>query len=61
MVNTYRNVLPHRPLFTCQVACFPQFSSEDNPAKYPPIKAGEYLLGKYSQTHQDFDASQDSS
>ena len=46
-------------LYWWQVACFPQFCSEENPAKYPPVTAGEYILGKYSQTHQDFDKNQD--
>lgn len=41
-----------------QVVCFPQFCSKDNPAKHPPVTAGKYLLGKYSNTHQDFDGNQ---
>ena len=41
-----------------QVECFPQFCSKENPAKHPPVKAGRYLLSKYSQTHQDFDGNQ---
>ncbi|CAM9287559.1 unnamed protein product [Ectocarpus sp. 6 AP-2014] len=46
------------PNFDTEVACFPQFCSEENPARYPPVKAGAYLMGKYSQTHQDFDGNQ---
>ena len=47
-----------RCLPSSQVVCFPQFCSEDNPPKHPPVTAGRYLLGKYSQTHQDFDGNQ---
>ncbi|CAM9597469.1 unnamed protein product [Scytosiphon promiscuus] len=46
------------PNFDTEVSCFPQFCSEDNPAKYPPVTAGAYLMGKYSETHKDFDSSQ---
>lgn len=41
-----------------QVVCFAKFCSADNPAKYPPVMSGMYLLDKYSKTHQDFDANQ---
>eukprot|EP00752_Nemacystus_decipiens_P014679 g13075.t1 len=46
------------PNYDTEVTCFPQFCSKENPAKYPPVTAGEYIFGKYSQTHQDFDGNQ---
>eukprot|EP00904_Undaria_pinnatifida_P005444 jgi/Undpi1/2029/HiC_scaffold_12.g05415.m1 len=48
-----------QPSFDAEVTCLPQFCSEDNPAKYPPVTFGMYLSGRYSKTHQDFDGNQD--
>ncbi|CAM9249777.1 unnamed protein product [Laminaria digitata] len=47
------------PSFDTEVVCLPQFCSEGSPAKYPPVTSGMYLLGRYSETHQDFDGNQD--
>ncbi|CAM9287485.1 unnamed protein product [Ectocarpus sp. 6 AP-2014] len=44
--------------FDTEVVCLPQCCSEENPAKYPTVTAGSYILNKYSQTHQDFDGNQ---
>ena len=29
------------------VTCLPTCQSANNPAKYPPIKSGDYLLGRF--------------
>jgi hypothetical protein len=29
------------------VTCLPACQSADNPAKYPPIKSGDYLLSRF--------------
>ncbi|KAF0696649.1 Aste57867_12630 [Aphanomyces stellatus] len=42
------------PNFNCQVTCFPSCVGPNNPAKYPPILAGENLLDKYRNTHASF-------
>ncbi|CAM9312019.1 unnamed protein product [Laminaria digitata] len=47
------------PDFDTEVACLPQFCSEGSPAKYPPVTSGKCLLGRCSETHQDFDGNQD--
>lgn len=41
------------PRFACQVVCLSQFTSEKNPAKYPPTTSGEYILSKLAETHND--------
>jgi isopenicillin N synthase-like dioxygenase len=33
--------------YNAMVTCLPTCQSPDNPAKYPPIKSGDYLLGRY--------------
>ena len=41
------------PNFHTEVSCLP--GCDDNePPKYPPTTAGEYLLGKYRSTHAGF-------
>ena len=35
------------------IECLPSCHSSDNPAKYPPIKAGDHILGKISATHKE--------
>ncbi len=39
-----------------QVTCLPGFSSAENPPKYAPTTSGEYLVGKYKQTHKEWAA-----
>lgn len=34
-----------------EVACLPNYYSEDNPPRYPPIQAGEYLLSRLNATY----------
>eukprot|EP00903_Cladosiphon_okamuranus_P019798 g18198.t2 len=38
------------PNLDTEVACIPQFCSEENPAKYPPVTCGEYMLEKIKAT-----------
>lgn len=45
----------YEPNFDTNVTCLEVCCSPDNPPKYPPITSGQYLLGKYKQTHADFD------
>ncbi|HEX3575530.1 MAG TPA: 2OG-Fe(II) oxygenase family protein [Rhodopila sp.] len=33
--------------FTAQVSCLPTCQSQENPPKYEPIRAGDYLLGRF--------------
>lgn len=42
------------PAFDCRVHCLPTCCGEGNPARYAPVTAGEYLLGRYAQTHDAF-------
>lgn len=37
------------PDFDTPVACLPQCRSDENPAKYPPIAAGEYLVKRFRE------------
>lgn len=41
------------PSFNCVVKCLPTCHSEDNPAKFPPITFGAYLMQRYEDTHAD--------
>ena len=42
------------PNFDALVECLESCCDEDNPAKYPPITAGQHLLNMYASTHADF-------
>ncbi len=42
------------PNFHCRVACLPTCCSPQNPAKYAPVEAGEYLLSRYAATHEAY-------
>ena len=44
------------PNFESIVECLPAFCSEQNPPKYPSIKSGDYLIGKYNMTHANFNS-----
>ncbi|GAQ82514.1 hypothetical protein KFL_001140020 [Klebsormidium nitens] len=44
------------PNFDCLVECLPQCCSPSNPAKYPPVTVGEYLMGKLKSTHAGYKA-----
>lgn len=39
------------PNYECLVKCLDTCTSKENPAKYPPILSGEYLLERYGETH----------
>lgn len=45
------------PNFDALVECLESCCNEDNPAKYPPITAGQHLLNMYASTYADFNAS----
>jgi isopenicillin N synthase-like dioxygenase len=45
------------PNFDALVECLESCCNEDNPAKFPPITAGQHLLNMYALTHADFTAS----
>jgi isopenicillin N synthase-like dioxygenase len=42
------------PNFDCVIECLEQCCSPDNPARYAPIKFGDYLVGKYQATHSGY-------
>ena len=35
------------------IECVPTCCGPDNPAKYPPIQAGEWLMGRLRATHTE--------
>ena len=37
----------HNPNYDATVSCIPTCCSPDNPSKYSPVSAGDYLFGKY--------------
>jgi hypothetical protein len=39
------------PNFHCVVECLPQCCGPLNPPRFPPTRAGEYLLSRYGDTH----------
>jgi isopenicillin N synthase-like dioxygenase len=43
------------PHFDTKIDVLDICCSDDNPPKYPPTTVGGHLLGKYKQTHADFD------
>jgi isopenicillin N synthase-like dioxygenase len=43
----YSTVFFAAPNYHTQVECLPGCLSKDNPAKYPPISAGEYIVSRY--------------
>lgn len=45
------------PNFDALVECLELCCNADNPAKYPPITAGQHLLNMYASTHADFNES----
>ncbi|EFJ16094.1 hypothetical protein SELMODRAFT_422116 [Selaginella moellendorffii] len=42
------------PNFDCIVEYIPTCCSELNPSKFPPVKSGDHLLGRYKVTHKDW-------
>jgi len=44
----------YEPNFDTLVECLPQCYDEQHLPLYPPIQSGDYLMNKYSQTHQQF-------
>lgn len=53
-VDRYSIPFFYEPNFDTLVKCLDVCCSAENPAKYEPITSGQYLLGKYKQTHADF-------
>lgn len=46
----------YEPNFDTTVECLDSCWDEDeNPKKYQPITSGEFLIGKYTETHQNFE------
>ena len=43
------------PAFETVVKCLDICTDADNPPRFPPTTAGEHLVGKYHETHADFD------
>lgn len=43
------------PNFDAVVKAVPRCVTDDNPAKFPPVVYGEYILDKYRRTHAGFD------
>jgi isopenicillin N synthase-like dioxygenase len=44
----------YEPNFDTIVECLPGFEGEGGKRRYAPVKSGEYLLGKYRETHKEF-------
>lgn len=44
------------PNFETTVAPLPQCVSDEMPARYAPTTYGEYIMGKYAETHSGYDA-----
>ena len=42
------------PNASCVVSCLPSCCGPDRPLRYAAVTAGEYLLGRYAQTHEAF-------
>lgn len=47
------------PDFYTNVECVPSCRSTDNPAKFPPIESGAYILQLYADTHKSYKAKED--
>jgi len=35
------------PTFDAEIKCIDYFITPDNPAKYPPVKFGDFFFGRY--------------
>lgn len=46
----------HQPNYDAMIECMPSCCSPDNPAKYPPVRSGNYRDQKYSDTYAADDA-----
>lgn len=42
-----------KPYYDAEVACLPQFVSEDNPAKYTTVSSGDFLSGLFTKMTVD--------
>ncbi|CAM6118539.1 unnamed protein product [Calypogeia fissa] len=54
-IDRYSVPVFYEPNFDTLVECLPTCCSASNPPKYPPIKSGDYLVGKYIDTHSGYD------
>jgi len=43
----------HHPNQDALIECIPTCASAENPAKYPPISAGDYIMGKFAKQRAD--------
>ena len=48
--DRYSIPLFYHPSFDTVAACLPSCQGPDNPPRYPPMRCGDYLLGKYDHT-----------
>ena len=47
------------PDYYTPIECLPTCQSAENPAKFPPVKSGEYTLGRYADTHNSYDSKEE--
>ncbi|KAK9840485.1 hypothetical protein WJX74_010490 [Apatococcus lobatus] len=55
--DRYSTAFFFEPSFETMVSVLPQCCTPERPAKYLPMKFGDYLLNKYQQTHGSFEHS----
>lgn len=41
------------PTFDAEIKCIENFISKDKPAKYPPVKFGDFFFGRFKATYLD--------
>jgi isopenicillin N synthase-like dioxygenase len=51
MVDRYSIPIFYDPHFDTLAECLPSCCDPDNPPRYPPMRCGEYILGKYDQAY----------
>ena len=49
----YSTVFFAAPNFNVEVACLPSCMDDDNPAKYSPVIAGDYIISRYNEILTD--------
>eukprot|EP00246_Nothoceros_aenigmaticus_P018173 TRINITY_DN940_c0_g2_i1.p1 TRINITY_DN940_c0_g2~~TRINITY_DN940_c0_g2_i1.p1 ORF type:complete len:128 (-),score=15.26 TRINITY_DN940_c0_g2_i1:347-730(-) len=42
------------PNYNCVVECLPSCQTKDNPPRYPPVIAVEYLMERFKDTHSGY-------
>jgi len=48
--DRYSIPLFYNPRFDAMATCLPTCTDPDNPPRYPPMRCGDYILGKYNRT-----------